>query len=111
MLNALLCRLEHSEAQGIPNLTAVNPYISSTLGGTAAAASGAVAMPRQRCCGVAPAMGMAAGGGADAGSSCAVGVSGFAFQGTNAHVVLGRCTSGMCAALLCSCIDCEAWYA
>lgn len=97
MLGTLLCRLEHSEVQGIPNLTAVNPYISSTLGGATAAASGSVAMPRQRCCGAAPATGIAAGGAMDAGSSCAVGVSGFAFQGTNAHVVLGRCACVLCA--------------
>jgi hypothetical protein len=93
-LSTVSCRLSHAEAQGIPHLTAVNPYISSTLGGSAQAASGAVVMPRQRCCGAAADVGTAAGGAVDAGSGCAVGISGFAFQGTNAHVVLGRCACG-----------------
>ncbi len=69
-------RLSHGSARDFPHLASVNTYIASALasggpGGCVAAAH----LPRQ------------AGGAAAEG---AVGVSGFAFQGTNAHVIVSR---------------------
>ena len=57
----------------ILHLTEVNPHVVSTLG-TAFQAH----MPRQP------------GGAPHAGGGACTGISGFAFQGTNAHVILGR---------------------
>ncbi len=81
--------------RGIPHLTAVNPYIASALGSAsapAAAATGRVLLPRQQGC--SPSFAAAAADAASAAESAnaagAVGISGFAFQGTNAHVITGR---------------------
>ena len=78
---SLLRRMGCSLAHAFPNLTAVNPYIVGSLQPAAAAGKGLRAhMPRQAL------------GAAQAGLwGQAVGASGFAFQGTNAHVVLGWC--------------------
>ncbi len=64
----------------MPLLTAVNPYVAGTM----KAHAGASLMPRQ-----------AGGAGTEAGSGAGrcVGISGFAFQGTNAHVTIGRCAT------------------
>lgn len=91
------CRLDSSVTQGIPQLTAVNPYIASTLGIGArspGAVDGRVLMPRQRSGSSSTESGLGSSGGA-AGSSYTVGISGFAFQGTNAHVITGRCVALM----------------
>lgn len=84
------CRLTKGITRGIPHLTSVNPYIASSLrpAKSSATADSGVLMPRQQAgsASVAPA-------GADvaaAGSGACVGISGFAFQGTNALVITGR---------------------
>ena len=71
------CRLSYAEAAPFPCLSAANPHIASSLE-TAAKRGGAVVhMPR-----------LAAG---EAAAAVAVaGISAFAFQGTNAHVLLSR---------------------
>lgn len=76
-------RLSHGVTHGIPNLTAVNPYIASSLHPAkySFGADSGVLMPRQQGCSI--------GAAAEAGSGF-VGISGFAFQGTNAHVITGR---------------------
>lgn len=83
--------LHSGSATGIMHLLAVNPYIAGSLEqlrlqqaqqGTAPLD---VWMPRSRGAAGSPAGGT---GGRWAG---ATGISGFAFQGTNAHVVLARC--------------------
>ena len=69
MHHRLIQNVEHP----LLHLSAVNPYISSTL--VAAKEPGLTYMPRM------------------SGASCgegSVGISGFAFQGTNAHVIIGR---------------------
>lgn len=76
-----LNRLSDSFQMGLLHLTAVNPYIVTTL---EQPSFGSVAMPRQ--------LSAAPHGGA-------VGVSGFAFQGTNAHVILNRQVVGLLAAV------------
>ncbi len=63
----------------ILHLSLINPYIASTLQpGSAAAAVLPVHLPRQPS------------GAALMRETAATGISGFAFQGTNAHVILGR---------------------
>ena len=79
-----LFRLHSGTATGVLHLTAVTPYIASSLeqlqqGGGALA----VWMPRGPSAAGSP-------GGSSAWQGAA-GISGFAFQGTNAHIVLGRC--------------------
>ena len=74
-----VCRMGQGLTSGILHLSAVNPYIASTLRPAAAAAPTLpVHLPRQ------PA------GAAVAEGNAVTGISGFAFQGTNAHVILGR---------------------
>ena len=89
MLRALF-RLHSGTAAGVLHLTSVNPYITGGLeqlqqGGSELG----VWMPRSHSAGGSP-------GGSQAWQG-AVGISGFAFQGTNAHVILGRwvCKAGM----------------
>ena len=88
MLRAMF-RLHTGTAVGVLHLSAVNPYIAGSLeqaaGGPGSAAP--LWMPRQHSAAGSP----AAGG--SGGWQGAVGVSGFAFQGTNAHVVLARCAA------------------
>lgn len=71
-------RMGQAVTAGIAHLTTVNPYVAGTLRSKAPGAAHAVHMPRQLS------------GAALAGGNAVTGVSGFAFQGTNAHVVLGR---------------------
>ncbi len=69
-------RLSHRLARGLLHLTAVNPYIVSALpSGGPGGGPVAAHLPREP---------------GRAGGKGAVGVSGFAFQGTNAHVIVGR---------------------
>ena len=75
-------RLGHALTSPILHLTEVNPYVASALGPGFAAA-----LPRQLS------------GAPQLGSHAYTGISGFAFQGTNAHVILGRWARAPC------CID------
>jgi len=69
-------RLSHALARKFPHLASVNPYIGSALAsGGPDGCPAAAHLPREP------------GGAAAEG---AVGVSGFAFQGTNAHVIVSR---------------------
>ena len=82
MLRALF-RLHSGTAAGVLHLTAINPYITGSLEQLQQGDSGwGVWMPRGHSAAGSPASSQAWQG--------AVGISGFAFQGTNAHVVLGR---------------------
>ena len=74
----VLYRLTQHLERPILHLSAINPYIASTL--VAAGRSGQAHMPRMSSgsCGEGP-----------------VGISGFAFQGTNAHVITGRSVFGI----------------
>ncbi len=64
---------------GITHLTMVNAYVAGTLRSKTPGTLGAsVHLPRQLS------------GAALAGGNAATGISGFAFQGTNAHVILAR---------------------
>lgn len=64
---------------GITHLTTVNAYVAGTLRSKTPGTLGAsVHLPRQLS------------GAALAGGNAATGISGFAFQGTNAHVILAR---------------------
>jgi hypothetical protein len=86
-------RLGAGCALGMLHLSSVNPYVADTLSGHSARH---VFLPR----GPSP----AATTGAESG---AVGVSGFAFQGTNAHVVVGRWAGGYVSYIyiyMCVCI-------
>lgn len=84
MLRAIF-RLHSGTAVGIMHLSAVNPYIAGSLEQTQQGGGASpLWMPR-----VHSAAGSPAAGGAD-GWQGAVGISGFAFQGTNAHVVLAK---------------------
>ena len=83
MLRAMF-RLHTGTAAGIQHLTTVNHYISSTLeqqeqGGRPSCTS-LMWMPRAH----------SSVGNASSGCLGAVGVSGFAFQGTNAHLLITR---------------------
>ncbi|CAL8465604.1 g5140 [Coccomyxa elongata] len=74
-----LLRMGHSVTSGITHLTSVNAYVAGTLRSkTLGVASALVHLPRQL------------GGAPLAGGNAETGISGFAFQGTNAHVILGR---------------------
>ena len=74
-----LYRMGQALTMDILHLSLINPYITSTLRpGGAAAAALPVHLPRQPS------------GAALVGGKAATGISGFAFQGTNAHVILGR---------------------
>ena len=74
-----LHRLHSGSAVGILHLSAANPHIAGSLEQQRAASPAAMLwMPRGPSC---------------SGVEGAVGVSGFAFQGTNAHVVLARCAT------------------
>ena len=77
----------------ILHLSVINPYISSILRESSHAAAGLLAhLPRQIS------------GAAVAAETATTGISGFAFQGTNAHVILGRWgVQGRSSAL--SCLD------
>lgn len=67
-------RTNHARIAAIPCLTAVNPYIASSLDAVAKRSTSPVYMPKE-----------------GSGSFCKVtGISGFAFQGTNAHLLLSR---------------------
>ncbi len=67
------CRHVQAATADILHLTKVNPYVASTLGGTFSAH-----LPRQMS------------GSPQLRGDAYTGISGFAFQGTNAHVILGR---------------------
>ena len=91
MVDQWLCRLHGGGAVGVLHLTAVNPYIAGSLEQQQEQGSStAVWMPR----GHSAAPSAASASGSDSWQG-AVGISGFAFQGTNAHVVLARCV-GAC---------------
>ena len=69
------CRLSCAEASPFPCLSGANPHIASSLETAAKKGGAAVHMPR-----------LAAGDAAVA----VAGISAFAFQGTNTHVLLSR---------------------
>jgi hypothetical protein len=71
------CRLAEGVSNQLPHLTSVNPYVSASLGSAGGATTH---LPRQIGAGASPDAAAPRGG-----------ISGFAFQGTNAHVVLARC--------------------
>ena len=85
-------------SNAIMHLRALNPYVSSTLAELAASQAGPI-LPRQDAAAVTAPLGLAAGPGAVL--LAAMGISAFAFQGTNAHVVLAA-TSSSDAQLLAS---------
>lgn len=80
-LRLSLCRLHTSATVGIMHLTAINEHVASSL----EQQGSGLAMWLPRGEGGAPGS-MGAGG--------RVGVSGFAFQGTNAHLILSRQAKG-----------------
>ena len=67
------CRHVQAATADILHLTEVNSYVASTLDGSFSAH-----LPRQKS------------GSPQLGGNARTGMSGFAFQGTNAHVILGR---------------------
>ncbi|BDA51455.1 probable oleandomycin polyketide synthase, modules 5 and 6 [Coccomyxa sp. Obi] len=74
-----LLRMGQSVTCGITHLTTVNTYVAGTLRSkTPGGSSASVHLPRQVGCATL------------AGGNATTGISGFAFQGTNAHVILGR---------------------
>ena len=75
-------------SNSITGLTAINPYVASTLSELATAGGQRPYLPRQDVAAVLLPLP------ADVGGEGAMGVSSFAFQGTNAHVVLAR-TAGL----------------
>ena len=78
-LTQFCCRMGQALTADILHLSVVNPYIASTMRPAASAAAALpVHLPRQPS------------GAAMAGGNAVTGISGFAFQGTNAHVILGR---------------------
>jgi hypothetical protein len=101
MLRALW-RLAAAAPSGTLHLAAVNPYIAASLEdarGTAPCRDGTAAVPpvwMPRAPGSAASPSGGGGGGGQA-----AGVSGFAFQGTNAHVVLTRCAKKLVEAVAC----------
>lgn len=70
-------RLSGAQAAGLPCLTAANPHIASSLDAAAKQGHLGLHMPRLS-------------GGEAAGLTGVAGISAFAFQGTNAHVILTR---------------------
>ena len=68
-------------AVGILHLTALNPHIIDTM---EQQLPGGPELWMPRATGAAP-------GSSDSSGQGVAGISGFAFQGTNAHVLLGRC--------------------
>jgi acyl transferase domain-containing protein len=71
------CRLGHAMTSAILHLTEVNLYVAGALRPGFDAT-----LPRQPS------------GAPQLGHHACTGISGFAFQGTNAHVILGRCAHG-----------------
>ncbi len=69
------CRLSNLETTAFPCLSRANPYIASSLDAAAKKGAAPTCMPR-----------LAAGDS----SAQTAGCSAFAFQGTNAHVLLSR---------------------
>ena len=95
MVDQYLCRLHGGGAVGVLHLTAVNPYIAGSLEQQQEQGSStAVWMPR----GHSAAPSAASASGSDSWQG-AVGISGLAFQGTNAHVVLARCVGALVRAI------------
>ena len=85
MTLALSCRrVGQALTSDVLHLSRVNPYIAATLQRRGPAGPDLAAhLPRQRS------------GAPAAGGSAIAGISGFAFQGTNAHVILGRCPTNL----------------
>ena len=72
------CRLSHGMSHSLVGLTSVNPYVAAALPVARPSPARPAHLPRMACGAGAP------------GPDPLVGISGFAFQGTNAHVILSR---------------------
>ena len=89
-----MCRHVQAATADILHLTEVNPYVASTLGGAFSAH-----LPRQIS------------GSSQLGRKASTSISGFAFQGTNAHVILGRYSCNISVPLPSNCGDPSKHYA
>ncbi len=83
----MMCRMSQFWTAGIMHLTKVNRYMTDALHAKPPAAGASAHLPRQ------------VSGAALAGGTACGGVSGFAFQGSHAHVILARSAASLAGLL------------